>query len=237
MRATMSASFEKIYLSIRAKEERIYTDEQLHGLPKIEHTHIYNHEWKIRKESADRLLNYLQKKEKALTILEIGCGNGWLSAKLAQLKGSHVIGIDINSYEIDQAGRVFNYANLHFETVGIEFLENTASKFDIIVFAASIQYFPSLKEIVRCAKEKLTRGGEIHILDTNFYQPNTVKVAIQNSVNYFQNRGYPEMNAHYFHHLLLDFESFTFQILYHPKRLINRIIHQNPFYWVCVYKD
>lgn len=232
----LTNAFEELYLELRAKENRIYTDKQLHSLPMIDAMHPYHKEWKLRRRSSDLLFNYLNKKEKTLHILEIGCGNGWLSAKLAQMEHVSVIGIDINGYEIDQAKRVFKYNNLQFHLADIEFLANTTLKFDVIVFAASIQYFPSVYEIMQYARKGLVEGGEIHILDTNFYQRSTIETAIESSANYFKDKGYPEMKSYYFHHLLTDFESFNYQILYHPKHILNKIIYQNPFYWICVYK-
>ena len=68
-----------MYLASRKKENRIYSDEQVVQLPFIEPTHIHYHEWQVRKRSALRLIHYLEKKNKPLSILEIGCGNGWLS--------------------------------------------------------------------------------------------------------------------------------------------------------------
>ena len=106
--------FEDLYLTVRQKEGRFYTDEQVSQLPDIEEIHPYFHEWQMRARSGGRLINYLQKKNKPLSILEIGCGNGWLSAKMAGLNGALVTGLDANKPEIEQARRVFKNSSVRF---------------------------------------------------------------------------------------------------------------------------
>src|SRR4030095_8712292 len=70
------------YLALRAKERRIYTDEELMALPSISNNHPHAKEWAVRASSARELLGYLRLKG-AKQILEVGCGNGWLSDMLS----------------------------------------------------------------------------------------------------------------------------------------------------------
>ena len=141
--------FEKLYITLREKEGRVYSDEEVKALPEIRETHPHYNEWQIRKQSSLRLISYLQKKQQALKILEVGCGNGWLSHRLSGIQRSHVIGSDINFTEIQQAAGVFqNISNLHFIYGHIESEIFEERQFDVIVFAASIQYFTSLPGII-----------------------------------------------------------------------------------------
>src|SRR5258708_4522573 len=96
-----------------------------------------------QERSSERLITYLEKKHKPLRILEVGCGNGWLSAKLSNIPNTRVTGLDINQVEIEQAQRVFKIDNLDF--IYDSFNESTFENenFDVIIFAASLQYFPS----------------------------------------------------------------------------------------------
>ncbi|HET6768518.1 MAG TPA: hypothetical protein VFH08_14000, partial [Chitinophagaceae bacterium] len=71
-------------MQLRKKEQRLYTDGEVRNLPQVPVTHLHFKEWLVRKRSCDRLIKYLDKKNKRLHILEIGCGNGWLSAQLAK---------------------------------------------------------------------------------------------------------------------------------------------------------
>src|SRR5690349_14884451 len=108
-------------------------------LPDIAEAHRHSGEWKMRKQSSQRLVSYLQKKDKALKILDVGCGNGWLSHQLAMIDNCTVIGADVNFLEVQQAAKVFHArSNLHFiynEIAPGAFEEN---HFDMIVFGASI---------------------------------------------------------------------------------------------------
>src|SRR5215203_4755336 len=77
-------AFEKLYMQLRKKEQRLYTDEEVRNLPQVIAAHPHFKEWQLRKKSCGRLIEYLDQKNKPLHILEIGCGNGWLSAQLAK---------------------------------------------------------------------------------------------------------------------------------------------------------
>lgn len=228
------SAFEQLYLSLRKKERRIYSDEQLTILPDVPKTYPYAKEWQIRKRSYQRLASYLKQKKKPLKILEIGCGNGWLAAKLANISGTTVLAIDTNTEEINQGRRVFKNCHLQLVRLDFETAKLAELKFDVILFAASIQYFKCIKSIVDKAKQQLNADGEIHILDTNFYDPQTISNAKKRTAAYFSKLGYPEMSAYYFHHQLDELQNFNPKIIYHPKSLINRIFVKNPFYWISI---
>ena len=226
--------FEELYIAVRQQEKRIYTDEQLQLLPDIDH--IYYDEWKIRKRSSERLNEYLEKKHKFLRILEVGCGNGWLSAKMAGIPNTQVVGLDINQLEIDQANRVFKKNNLQF--IYDSFSDNTfdSAQFDVIVFAASLQYFPSVINVMKQALTILRPGGEVHVIDTPFYTPDEAEKADERSHKYYDALGIPEMAEHYFHHSISEFWGFKYQVLFDPTSIFNMIFKKDPFYWVCISK-
>ena len=181
-------------------------------------------------------LLYLKRKNKPLDILEIGCGNGWLSHRLSIISGSKVIGTDINFTEIQQAARVFQHIpDLHFIYTSVEPGVFKEKKFDSIVFAASIQYFPSLSETIKKTLRLLKPGGEINIIDSNFYTMADLSEEKHRSVLYYESAGFPEMAAYYFHHSLEDLQDFNYSILYDPKNLFYKFSpNKNPFYWICI---
>lgn len=226
--------FEAMYYAIREKEKRVYTDEQVRSLPDIAPGHLHFNEWQIRKRSADKFMAYLKKKQKPLTVLEVGCGNGWLTAKIAAIPNVEVIGLDINKTEIDQASRVFRTANLNF--LYESFKPNTFDgvKFDIVVFAASLPYFSSLKSTLQLALNLLNPGGEIHLLDTHFYKNDAVAAAQERCYNYYNALGYPGMSDYYFHHTIDELKHFKYRVLLNPNALFNRLRKKNPFYWITL---
>ncbi len=226
--------FEQLYLGVRQQEQRIYTDEQLRQLPFITPGHRHAGEWEIRKRSAERLIHYLRGKRRPLHILEIGCGNGWLSARLAGIEGANVTGMDINQVELQQAARVFKQDNLQFIAEDFDPFRFLGVRFDVVIFAASLQYFSPLQDMLQQVQQCLTDNGEIHIVDTMFYRPEQVADAQQRTLAHFTRQGYPAMAAYYFHHRLQDLDGFNYRILFHPERIVNKLFRKHPFYWICI---
>jgi ubiquinone/menaquinone biosynthesis C-methylase UbiE len=228
--------FEELYIAARKQEKRLYTDEQLSKLPEIDPLHHYHNEWEVRKHSAERLITYLERKRRNLKILEIGCGNGWLSAKMAGINDTNVIGLDINQVEINQATRVFRLSNLQF--IYDIFNDNTFDNetFDVIVFAASLQYFPSLINVLEQAQSILKQRGEIHIIDTPFYDSEDASDAEERSREYYASIGFPEMADYYYHHSISEFWGFKYRVLFNPHSIINRLFKKDPFYWIAIRK-
>ncbi|MDP9079241.1 MAG: class I SAM-dependent methyltransferase [Bacteroidota bacterium] len=225
--------FGDLYIDLRQEEKRVMTDDELMFLPDIDPAHVHFKEWQMRKRSSECLIRYLTAKNKPLNILEIGCGNGWLSSKLSTIKNSIVTGLDINEPEIMQANRVLKKNNLQF-VLGDFAPAMFPGKFDVILFAASIQYFSSLKRILQDALSSLKDDGEIHIIDTNFYRQEDVTGAARRTEDYYTAMGYPEMTAYYFHHTLNDFRSFNYKVQFNPHTLLNKITKKDPFYWLIV---
>jgi ubiquinone/menaquinone biosynthesis C-methylase UbiE len=232
----LKPDFEDLYIAVRQQEKRLYTDEQLLNLPEIDSLHTYCNEWRIRKRSAERLIAYLERKRRDLKILEIGCGNGWLSARMANISDTKVTGIDINQVEINQANRVFKKDNLQF--MYDTFNDNTfeSESFDVIVFAASLQYFPSVINVLKQAQAILSKRGEIHIIDTPLYDPLEVGEADQRSRNYFTHMGFPEMSDYYYHHSISEFWGFKYRIMFNPDNIFNRFFKKDPFHWIVLRK-
>lgn len=76
--------FEQQYLQIRRKEGRLYTDAQVRSLPRPGGALGNTLEWQVRALSSSLLVQHLQAHTGHGAILELGCGNGWLSHLLAQ---------------------------------------------------------------------------------------------------------------------------------------------------------
>jgi ubiquinone/menaquinone biosynthesis C-methylase UbiE len=224
-----------MYMSFREKEMRVYNDDEVSHLPFIHSSHTHYKEWKIRSRSALRLCNYLESKNKPLSVLEVGCGNGWLSARLAELMNSTVTGIDINTSELTQAQRVFgDKANLHFAEGGLESLLYDI-RFDVIIFAASIQYFHFFDDVIRNAFLHLKPMGEIHIIDSHFYQDRDLEPAKQRTQLYYESIRCSEMAGFYFHHSFESLKSFQYKLLFNPLSIRRKLFaSNNPFPWICI---
>ena len=225
-----------LYISVRKKENRLYTDEELLVLPDVNNNHVHWHEWQIRKHSCNRLLRHLKNMNKPLRILEVGCGNGWLSNRLSEVDRADITGLDINIAELYQAHSVFGHkTNLHFLQGDIRDGELDKEKFDVVIFAASIQYFSSISAIIGKAVQLLNIDGEIHIMDSMFYSESNVHIAKSRSDKYFRDLGFPEMSDHYFHHPRSGLQNFNYKILSRPANGLRKMFaDKTPFYWVVI---
>jgi len=230
----MIPPFEEMYGKLREKEGRIYTDTQLKKIPDLDPQHPYFKEWRTRKYSCQRILAYLKKKNKPLKILEVGCGNGWLSNQLSKISNTEVLGVDPHRLEIDQAQRVFLNPNLNFRYGNLDTILSWGLGFDIIVYAASIQYFPSLPDSVQKSLEILSAGGEILLIDSPLYSKTELIKARRRTELYYSNLGFPEMSRYYFHHGMDDLNDFAPKILYNPISTWNRIRQKSPFFIISI---
>lgn len=230
-------NFESAYIDIRKKEGRLFTNDEIKTLPDVSKGHPHFHEWKIRKRSLQRLVEYLESQRQEKIILEVGCGNGWLSHQLAKLKRAQVIGVDVNFTELQQAARVFHgITNLSF-IFGDIFSIQLPVKVDYIILASSAQYFPDLSQLISVLQAKLSNTGEIHIMDSPFYEVTTVDSAQSRSKNYFSSHD-SSMENHYFHHTWTDLEKFHFELLYDPSSIVSKLKTKfsidSPFPWVKI---
>ncbi|MBI3176828.1 MAG: class I SAM-dependent methyltransferase [Chloroflexi bacterium] len=227
-----------IYLRVREKEGRLYSDDVVGRLPDLPGAHPLRTEWRARAASAARLCAYLAKLSRRLTILELGCGNGWLANRLARLQSCRVIGVDLNHFELSQAARVFagnhRLMLLKADIFQAPFCERS---FDTIVIASAIQYFADLPMLIQRLRPLLLERGEIHVLDSPLYAPSQVAEARARTQAYYTALGFPEMADHYHHHTLGALAEFHPTRLYDPCSPIARFWRlfrfvDSPFPWM-----
>jgi ubiquinone/menaquinone biosynthesis C-methylase UbiE len=231
--------FERAYIACRMAENRVYTDAEVGRLPECSSFHPHYEEWLMRRLSLKKISAYLQQKKRPLQILEIGCGNGWLCHQLSQISRCRVTGLDINFTEIQQAARVFNNCRkVNFVYGDIRSGIVQERQYDIILFAASIQYFRSLDGILETCLQQLKPKGEIHIIDSHFYRAGQAALAEQRSLEYYAALGFPQMAEHYFHHSMADLAQFNHSLLYNPAAWLNRLSRNKlAFPWIRIRKD
>jgi ubiquinone/menaquinone biosynthesis C-methylase UbiE len=237
--------FGKIYIQTREKEGRFYTDSQVVKLPFIEKTHRYYSEWQLRARSAKLLKKHIELDNLPKNILEIGCGNGWLSNLLANISGTEVWGIDVNEPELEQAERVFGKKeNLHFCRCNIFDRPFEKGSFNFIVLASVIQYFPDIKLLIRELLTLLKLNGEIHIIDSPFYEAAEVEKAALRSKQYYRKIEAPEMAENYFHHnlntLLKSFDvKIHFPVHSLKEKILSKFLNKSvsSFPWIIIKKE
>jgi SAM-dependent methyltransferase len=214
--ATHYKEKEDLYINVRNAEGRVVSNDLLQLLPYVPVDCEHAFEWRIRSDSLNRFTQYLRKRfgKKQLKILDVGCGNGWMSHRLYKL-GHKLICIDLNMVELAQAEAVFGEnANLQWMYANILKDEIPNGPFDIIVLSASCQYFPDLKMLTEKLRQMLTLGGEIHLLDSMFYKRSELYAAKARSVAYYSKLGYPKMASFYFHHSVEQVKAAGYQKLF-----------------------
>ena len=232
----------ELYLRLREKEGRLYSDDIVAGLPLIPAGHRFAAEWRARSKSASRLTRYLSAQPAPLSILELGCGNGWLSNLLSKA-GHSVFGMDQNLHEIKQAARVFcGRSRLAFFEADIFSAPFKSACFDVIILASVLQYFENLTALISVLSNYLRSTGEIHILDTPLYLDDELEMASRRTEQYYSSLGFPEMASHYFHHRTSDLQVLHPRILYQPRPWTLRLKQlagqdDSPFPWFVIKKS
>ncbi len=235
-------NFENDYLRLREKEGRYYTDDITRNLPAIPSAHPLQNEWSIRRQSLEKLTGYLRSEKSGGPILELGCGNGWLSHALAVSLECEICGMDVNEAELLQGSRVFgNAKNLNFIYADIFTTALPGQSFDTIVLASSIQYFPDISILIKRLLPLLKPSGEIHIIDSPFYTSESdAREANKRSTVYFQGLGFPQMSANYFHHRMQVLKDFNFKLMFDPHSFWSKVRSRfpgkegSPFPWIVI---
>ena len=233
--------FERIYLKVREKEYRIYSNAELKELPFASNINPHKKEWDLRTRSFLRLKKYLNNKKANLNILDLGCGNCWLTGQLSKTYNFNFYCLDVNYTELKQGNAAFDNEKIKFIYADIFSSDIPDNTFDIIILSATVQYFPNIKKLLNRLLILLNKTGEIHFIDSPFYSESEVENARKRTVEYYQSLGFPEMATNYFHHSLTEISEFNFEIIYNPKsinKILKRLlsINDSPFPWIRVIK-
>lgn len=229
------------YLDVREREGRLLDDEKVRRLPRVPAKHPQAGEWRVRAWSLTRLESYLATHQKLQLILDLGCGNGWMAARLAEPFGRLVYALDVNAQELEQGARVFQEnPRLIFLFGDITGDALAAARVDLVLLAGSVQYFPDLATLIPRLLRLLRPGGELHILDSPFYSRREAGRAAVRSEEYYRRLGCPEMAGHYHHHRFDQLERFGPVLLHDPSRLTSRLRRrilrngESPFPWIRI---
>lgn len=229
-----------LYLRVREQEGRLYSDEAVARLPEVDRSHPLSGEWQARSRSAARLCRYLAGLPGPLTLLDLGCGNGWLSHRLAGLPGCRVLGVDLNHFELAQAARVFGrQGSLSFVRADVFRAPLRPQSINVVVIASAVQYFADLTGLVRHLLGLLCPRGELHILDSPLYGASERLTAEARSRAYYTAIGFPRMADRYHHHLNAALDTFRPVWLYSPDNLWARLRRRlgevdSPFPWIRI---
>jgi len=235
--------FERQYLAVRQQEGRIYSDAQVRMLPHPGGALGASHEWRVRAESCRRLVSHLRARSGSGPLLELGCGNGWLSQRLAEGLPREVCGVDVNRTELAQAARVFAASpRLSFVAGDIHTLPLPPQRFDVVVLPACIQYFADPRALIARLLGLLQHDGELHVIDSPFYADAAqAQASAARSLRYFSGLGCAELASQYHQHTWAALDGIALRVLFDPRSLRARCLRalrrpQPHFPWLCIRK-
>jgi len=133
---------------------------------------------------AERRFNYLIKYggiKKGSVVLELGCGTGVFSEKLAA-QGTRLIAIDISMALILKASNKLRGKNVQFIVADIENLPFKPGVFDAVV-GISVLHHLSLSIACQQAKVVLKKGGRISFSEPNMVNP---QIFLQKNIPYLK---------------------------------------------------
>jgi SAM-dependent methyltransferase len=135
-------------------------------------------QWAIRSRTFDAFLRRVvsplsKERARPLAVLDLGAGNGWLSARLARA-GHRCVALDLRVDDADglAAGAPFRrHLTRMFGRVSSSFdaLPFRDALFDLVVFDASLHLAEDLHRVLAEAARATARGGRVAILDSPFY--------------------------------------------------------------------
>lgn len=176
-RQSSVADFLHSYLNVRKAEG--WGDsvvEYYRDLPYRDRTGRQRRIWQLRARTFDTFLKHLGSAapHRVLRVLDVGAGNCWLSARLAE-RGHTAFAVDINLDAVDGLGvcrRVSSggYASVQPVRAEYDALPFAPASFDTVIFNASLHYSPDIPKTVHCAMRLLTAGGKMYILDSPLYR-------------------------------------------------------------------
>lgn len=81
-------------------------------------------------------------------VLDIGCGYGSLAYDIAEKANAHVIGIDLNSKNIEKAQQKFAHPNIEYY-VGDALADLPGKNFDVVVLSNVLEHLPERPEFLQ----------------------------------------------------------------------------------------
>jgi SAM-dependent methyltransferase len=168
--------FASEYARHRAEEGRGYTGEQLLSLPYLK-TGPHAAQWAIRARTFDTFMERILRpraieQRRALAVLDLGAGNGWLSYRVA-LNGHDAFALDIRNDGVDGLGASASFRRrtprMECIVAPFEAVPLPPGTIDISLFNASLHYATELRKVLCEAIRVTRRGGTIAILDSPFY--------------------------------------------------------------------
>jgi len=133
----------------------------------------------VQKSASDELFDLIRIGERD-DVLDIGCGTGNLTKRIAEITGGKVTGIDASEGMIQEARRNYSHLGISFEVCPVERMTHVDS-FDVIFCNSAFQWFKIPQPVLKSCYRALRRSGRIGIQAParNVYCPNFIEAVEQ----------------------------------------------------------
>ncbi|HEY4076025.1 MAG TPA: class I SAM-dependent methyltransferase [Rhizomicrobium sp.] len=166
-------NFSEAYAHVRSQEGRELHGDLLKSLPYLRSGPLAR-QWAVRAASFDAFVQHVltpREDGRALDILDLGAGNGWLSYRMAR-RGHRALALDMRDDMVDGLGAAVELTHdAPFECVVGSFTALPLGKrrFDIVLFNASLHYAKNLPDVLGEAVAVVRSGGVVVVMDSPFY--------------------------------------------------------------------
>ncbi len=202
MSVMAQSDYRKAYADLRAREGRGRGGEaELRALPYVSAGPLAK-QWSVRARTFDAFVDRViipleHERARPLRILDLGAGNGWLSARMTS-RGHSAVALDIRTDAVDGLGAGAPYAQIlrrMFARVAASFeaLPLRGGAFDVVVFDASLHYASALDVVLTEAVRVLSSDGRLAILDSPFYGRAEAGEAMAREKRESTRRDYPDL--------------------------------------------
>lgn len=209
--------FEQVYRPFWTAKWGPIPDKVAGSLPFVPKSHPAQLAWARRAFAYERLANLIRLTAGHVRILDLGCGNGWMAARLATVPKVEVWAVDIAQFQIAQAQRLFGgKSNLHFLRADIFRDSLPQSEFEMIILMGAAQFFPDLGALFGQLREILSPKGKIYLLGEAFYFLRRIEAEKARLYAEFDALGVPEMRNFYHFHSVEELAVLGARCLYDP---------------------
>ena len=155
----------------RSDQNRSDHNQRDHNQREYTHGHhdsvLRSHRWRTAENSAGYLLGHLRP---GLSLLDVGCGPGTITADLARLVApGRVLGIERVADPLDEARAAgADLANLSFAVTDVHALDPAAGRFDVVHAHQVLQHLTDPVGALRAMGSVLAPGGLVAVRDADY---------------------------------------------------------------------